>query len=66
MEKQEKVLAFAMALKLAEVSLSFPMCEFLYELKELTDEHGDDISIKQVKVLMEEINAKYPPVEQNQ
>jgi hypothetical protein len=60
MENIEKVNAFAMALKLSDINISFPMAEFIYELRDLTDEKGDEVSVKDVKKLIEEINKKYP------
>jgi hypothetical protein len=60
MENLEKVSAFYAALKLADVSLSPPMAEFIYRLRDLTDEKLEEATIKDVKKLIEEINKKYP------
>jgi hypothetical protein len=59
MENQEKIEAFHLALKLADVQLSIQMSNFIYELKELSDEKADEISIKDIKALFEKVNAVY-------
>jgi hypothetical protein len=48
MENLEKVSAFYAALKLADVSLSPPMAEFIYRLRDLTDEKLEEATIKEI------------------
>jgi hypothetical protein len=36
------------------------MAEFIYRLRDLTDEKLEEATIKDVKQLIEEINKKYP------
>jgi hypothetical protein len=55
----EKIQAFHLALKLADVQLSIQMSNFIYELKELSDEKADEISIKDIKSLFDKINEIY-------
>jgi hypothetical protein len=55
----EKIQAFHLALKLADISITTQMSQFIYELKELSDEKADEISIKDIKALFEKINEMY-------
>jgi hypothetical protein len=55
----EKIQAFHLALKLADISITPQMSQFVYELKELSDEKSDEISIKDIKALFEKINEIY-------
>jgi hypothetical protein len=55
----DKIQAFQLALKVADVQLSIQMSNFIYELKELSDEKADEISIKDIKLLFNKINDIY-------
>jgi hypothetical protein len=56
----EKIQAFHLALKLADISITLQMSELIYLLKEKSDEKSLDLSIKDITEVFDIINKKYP------